>query len=99
MDLARNQLNAGVATQIDVTRAESLLAQAEQARLQQDTVVYQSVLLLQRLLDLDPARSLALADFQVRRVNAGSFAEGFEQTTFTKRAEWLRAQKALEQSP
>jgi outer membrane protein TolC len=41
---------------------------------------------------------LALADFQVRRVNAGAFAEGFEQTTFTKRPDWLRAQKALEQA-
>ena len=98
VDLAQNQLAAGVATQIDVTRAESLLAQAEQARLQQDTVVYQSALLLQRLLDIDPARGLALADFEVRRVNAGSFAEGFEQTTFAKRADWLRAQKAVEQS-
>jgi len=98
VDLAGNQLSAGVATQIDVTRAESLLAQAEQARLQQDTVVYQSALLLQRLLDLDPARSLLLKDFQVRRVDAGRFADGFEQTTFTKRADWLRAQKALEQS-
>ena len=98
VNLAQNQLAAGVATQIDVTRAESLLAQAEQARLQQDTVVYQSALLLQRLLDIDPARGLALAGFEVRRVNAGSFAEGFEQTTFAKRADWLRAQKAVEQS-
>lgn len=96
--LARNQLSAGVATQIDVTRAESLLAQAEQVRLQQDTIVYQSALLLQRLLDLSPARKLALADFQVRRVNAGSFAEGFEQTAFAKRADWLRAQKAVDQA-
>lgn len=98
VNLAQNQLAAGVATQIDVTRAESLLAQAEQTRLQQDTVVYQSALLLQRLLDIDPARGLALAGFEVRRVNAGSFAEGFEQTTFAKRADWLRAQKAVEQS-
>lgn len=98
VDLALNQLSAGVATQIDVTRAESLLAQADQARLQQDTVVYQSAVLLQRLLDLDPARRLALADFEVRRVNAGNFADGFEQTTFAKRADWLRAQKAVEQS-
>ncbi len=98
VELARNQLTAGVATQIDVTRAESLLAQAQQARLQQDTVVYQSALFLQRLLDLDPARSLSLADFAVRRVDAASFAEGFEQTTFAKRADWLRAQRALEQA-
>ncbi|MBC7367765.1 MAG: TolC family protein [Undibacterium sp.] len=98
VELARNQLAAGVATQIDVTRAESLLAQAEQARLQQDTVVYQSALLLQRLLDLNPARTLTLTDFQVQRENAGAFTEGLEETTFTKRADWLRAQKALEQA-
>ena len=98
VNLAQNQLAAGVATQIDVTRAESLVAQAEQARLQQDTVVYQSALLLQRLLDINPARGLALAAFEVRRVNAGSFAEGLDQTTFAKRADWLRAQKAVEQS-
>lgn len=98
VDLARNQLAAGVATQIDVTRAESLLAQAEQARLQQDTVVYQSALLLQRLLDLDPAGALALANFEVRRVNAGSLAGGLDPTAYARRADWLRAQKAVEQS-
>ncbi|MBE2215930.1 MAG: TolC family protein, partial [Opitutaceae bacterium] len=35
LELARNRLKAGVATQIDVTRAEAELLTAEQARLQQ----------------------------------------------------------------
>jgi outer membrane protein TolC len=48
LDLAERQLAAGVATQIDVTRAEAQLAQAEQARLQQNTVVKQSELQLRR---------------------------------------------------
>jgi len=42
VNLARNRAEAGAALQIDITRAESQLAIAEQARLQQDTVVYQS---------------------------------------------------------
>ena len=97
-DLAQNQLNAGAATQIDVTRAESQLAIAQQTRLQQDTLVYQSALQLQRLLDLDPALSLQLAAFEVRRVSADSFALGLEQSAFMKRADWLRAQKSVEQA-
>ncbi len=98
VDFAQNLLDAGTATQIDVTRAESQLAIAQQARLQQDTVVYQSALQLQRLLELNPAQPVTLADFSVRRVGAGDFALGLEQTSFGKRADWLRAQKAVEQS-
>jgi outer membrane protein TolC len=98
LDLARNQLAAGVATQIDVTRAEAQLAQAEQARLQQLTVDYQSELLLKRLLDIDPARELKLADFKVQRVDAMATAVGDEQSAFERRADYLRQQKALEQS-
>ena len=97
-DLARNQLNAGVATQIDLTRAEAQLAQAEQARLQQLTTDLQSELLLKRALDLPVARPLQLEDFQVRRGDGllTIFAE--DKTTFEKRADYLRAQKALEQA-
>ena len=97
-DLARNQLIAGVATQIDVTRAEAQLAQAEQARLQQVTVLAQSELLLKRFLDLDPARELRLADFQVRRADTGLVMLGEVKTAFEKRADYLAAQRALEQA-
>ena len=38
LQLAQNRFNAGIATQIDLTRAEAQLAIDEQARLQQDTV-------------------------------------------------------------
>ncbi|MCX6951249.1 MAG: TolC family protein [Verrucomicrobia bacterium] len=69
-DLAVNQLNAGVATQIDVTRAEAQVEQTVQARLQQETSLYQSELLLKRLLDLPPADRMQLADFSVRRADA-----------------------------
>ena len=97
-ELARNQLSAGVATQIDVTRAEAQLAQAEQARLQQVTSVMQSDLVFKRLLNLDPAAPLELADFPLRRVDAGGVSLGDGRTTFEQRVDWLRAQKALEQS-
>ena len=96
--LAVNQLSAGVATQIDVTRAKSELAQAEQARLQQDTVVYQRELALKRLLNLETAGTLQLADFTVRRAAAGEYAAADEQAAYRQRADWLSAQKALERA-
>lgn len=97
-DLARNQLAAGVATQIDVTRAESQLAQAEQARLQQVTSVMQGELVFKRLLNLDPAVPLQLADFPLARTDAGILNLPESRTTFEQRADWLRAQKSLEQA-
>ncbi len=74
LELASNQLKAGVATQIDVTRAEAQLAIAEQARLQQVTALYQSELFIKRLLDLDMAGELKLADFQMRRADSGLYS-------------------------
>ena len=97
-DFAQKQFDAGVTTRIDVTRALSQLAIAEQARLQQDTVVYQSAVQLQRLLDLNPADPITLEDFNVRQVMAGDFALGLDQSTFAKRADWLRQQKVVEQA-
>ena len=97
-DLARNQLNAGVATQIDVTRAEAQVAVAEQARLQQVTALYESELLLKRLLDIPAGNELRLEPFQLQRVNPSLFAYSEQQTAFEKRADYLAAQKALEQA-
>jgi outer membrane protein TolC len=96
--LARNQVAAGVATQIDITRAESQLAVAEQARLQQATVVYESELRLKRLLDLDAALPLELADFTVRRSEEAPFQGGAERTLFERRADYLRARRQLDQT-
>lgn len=97
-ELASNQLSAGVATQIDVTRAEAQLEVSKQARLQQDTVVYQSELLLKRLLDLPPSGAMTLADFTVRRADGNTITIGDERTTFEQRADWVRSQKAVDQS-
>jgi outer membrane protein len=98
LDLARRQLEAGVATQIDVTRAEAQLAITEQARLQQDTNVYQSELNLKRLLDVEAGSPLSLEGFRVRRIEQPAFAEATLPAVFDRRADYLRAQMALEQN-
>ena len=98
LDLAKRQLDAGVATQIDVTRAEAQLAVAEQARLQQDTTVVQSELQFKRLLDLDAGATLKLAPFNVRRVNQDLFGASYDKTALEQRADYAKAQKTLEQN-
>lgn len=98
LELARNQLGAGIATQIDVTRAEAQLALAEQARLQQMTVDLQSELQLKRAIDLPVTRELRLENFDVRRTDGGLLTLGDEKTSFEKRADFLRAQLAVQQA-
>ena len=98
LELARNQLSAGVATQIDVTRAEAQLAIAEQARLQQVTTLVAGDLVLKRLLDFEPGRDLQLEDFEMRRGGAGLQAFSEEKSLFERRAEYLAAQRSLEQN-
>ncbi|MBI5693907.1 MAG: TolC family protein [Verrucomicrobia bacterium] len=98
LELARNQLAAGVATQIDVTRAEAQLSQAEQARLQQVTSVYQSELVLKRLLDIETSRELRLENFQVRRANPALYTFSEEKSAFERRAEYLAAQRSVDQA-
>lgn len=96
LTLARNQAAAGVATQIDVTRAEALLAQAEQTRMQQQTLVFGSEIALLRLLDLPADRSLQLVDFAVRRTLPAAAAS--DLAARARRPEFLRVERAIEQS-
>lgn len=98
LDLARNQLNAGVATQIDVTRAEAQLAQAEQARLQQLTTDLQSELTLKRALDLPVAQPVQLEDFRVRRIEGPQLLFTDDKSILQLRPDYLRAIKAVEQA-
>jgi outer membrane protein TolC len=98
LDLAQVQLHAGVATQIDVTRAEAELATDEQARLQQDTIVFQSELQFKRLLDFDLGQPLKLADFSVQQVDTIEFDAGTEQRAFELRSDYLSGKSLLKQN-
>lgn len=98
LDLASRQVDAQVATQIDVTRAEAQVANAEQARLQHETFLQTSELALKRLLALDLTATLGLAPFNVRRVEASPFVASLEVTAFERRVDYLRAQRLLEQN-
>lgn len=62
LKIARDQESAGVATALDVTRAEVRLANNELARLQQETAVLQSSLNLKRILNLPMEADLVISD-------------------------------------
>ncbi|MDO8544594.1 MAG: TolC family protein [Opitutaceae bacterium] len=98
LELARRQAEAGVATQIDVTRAEALLVVAEQARLQQETVVQQSEFLLKQLLALNMAAPLRLDTFQFARKEAPIFSAEQEQAALAHRPDLLAAETILRQN-
>ena len=97
-DLAQHQLDAGVATQIDVTRADAQVAVAVQARLQQGTVVQGSELQLKQLLDLDMQQPLTLADFTVRRTEPGVFTPIETAQVFDRRPDMQSARRLLDQN-
>jgi len=60
LGLARERLRSGVATEIDVTRAEVALARSEQRSLQHETVILQSELQLKQLLNMDLDREIII---------------------------------------
>lgn len=97
LDLSRNQLDAGVATQIDVTRAEAQLATVEQSRLQQQTVVQEGELRFKQLLALDLTRPLRLEEFHLGRVEAGMETAALAEAAFGRRADLRQAERLLEQ--
>ncbi len=98
LELAQNQLDAGVATQIDVTRAEVQLAIEEQAKLQQENLVYQSELFLKRLLNLDLQRSLEVRDYTANRRLEGAEPDVEAGNVFPDRPEYRSARARLAQN-
>ena len=66
LELADNQFKAGVATRIDVTRAEVQIATDEKERLQQETLILESELQIKRLLKLDLEAILQLEDIELK---------------------------------
>ncbi|MFO7726662.1 MAG: TolC family protein [Oceanipulchritudo sp.] len=63
--IAENQQEAGVATRLDVTRAEVALAGNELARLQQETVLLGSALRLKRVLNIPLEREIVIVDEEI----------------------------------
>ncbi len=98
LELARRQAEAGVATQIDVTRAEAQLGIAEQARLQQETLVQASEFGLKQLLALNMAAPLRLDDFHFQRTQTTLFSATEEQAAFAHRADLRAAETLLKQN-
>lgn len=97
-DLAQRQADAGVATQIDVTRAEALLAAARQDKLQQETVVATSELRFKRLVGLAVDQAVELAPFTLGEARETTFSVAMEETAFERRSEYLSGLERLKQN-
>lgn len=104
LELAQRQLAAGVATQIDVTRSEAQLAVTQQARLQQETVLVQGELTLQRLLALPQSEPLTLDPVNLVRKSSNSTAAPAPgpmadpaPDVLARRADWRRTLEAVRQ--
>lgn len=98
LNLAQRQADAGVATQIDVTRAQAQLASAQQDRLQQETVVATSDLRFKRLLGIEASLVLALEPFTVQARQPAPFSPVMAETAFERRADLLSSAARLEQN-
>lgn len=98
LDLAVRQRDAGVATQIDVTRAQAQLAIAQQARLQQETELSASELRFKRLLGLPPDEMVSLAPIELRVTQTEPSAGAAEAAALAKRSDFERANRLLDQS-
>jgi len=96
LDLARRQLQAGVATEIDVTRAQVGLARNEREHLRARLRIVESELDLKRLLDLDLGTAVeigpidGLMDFMDDR-GGQEMIDGF----LGVRSEWRAAEERL----
>lgn len=95
--IATDQEEAGVATALDVTRAEVSLAGNELARLQQETSVLESELLLKRALNLPMGAELVIS----RPLgNPDDTAAAFSESTFiqilNQRPDFQRLQTIVE---
>lgn len=101
LELAQSRLDAGVATQIDVTRAETQVAIEEQAKLQQETVVFNSELLLKEILNLNFEDELVLEALTTSPQTSGKKDVSIEaieqQRSDFQREVFLLEQNKLEQ--
>lgn len=98
LTLASNQFRAGVATPIDVTRAEVRLAIDERDRLQQETLVLSSATSLKRLLSIDLDQPIVLEPIMPSD-SALNASEGLTfQSVLDNRPEYRSAERLLERN-
>jgi outer membrane protein len=98
LGLARTQVEAGVATQIDLTRSMAQLATEQQDRLQQETVVVESGLVLKQILNIDPRAEIDLVSFRLDETASSIPAAGSAEEAYATRKEHKRATEQLEQN-
>ncbi len=98
LDLAQRQADAGVATQIDITRAQAQVATAMQDRLQQETAVATSDLRFKRILGIAADATVDLAPVTLLVDEPPAYDSGLATTAFERRADLLSAAKRLEQN-
>lgn len=98
LDLSRTQVEAGVATQIDLTRSQAQLATEEQDKLQQETVVIESELLLKQILNLDTRTEVNLIPFRKDETISSIPPAGTAEEAFAQRSDYQQATEQLEQN-
>lgn len=97
--IAQNQWEGGVATPLDVTRAEVSLATNELARLAQETNVLESALNVQRILNLQLGSTLELAPVDVPGREPGVVpVESELRDVFERRPEYRLERESLERN-
>jgi outer membrane protein TolC len=97
LQIARDQQEAGVATALDVTRAEVSLATNELARLQQETAVMGSALRLKRVLNIPLETELVLADETIEpSVEVTAYSPMRFSGVLAQRPDYQQLQKELE---
>jgi outer membrane protein TolC len=98
LTLSQNQASAGVATKIDVTRAESQLAQANLARMQHSTTLVSSELSIERLLELPTDIPIRLQVVSLRKEKTAELNSETLRRLRDRRPDYQRALAAVEQA-
>lgn len=94
--IAEDQNEAGVATALDVTRAEVRLASNELARLQQETALVDSSLRLKRILNYPLEAELELREESVSEANVTQFEVGRFAGVLSERPDYRRLRTEVE---
>lgn len=95
LELAKNRLEAGAATEIDVTRAEVRLAANELRLAQQESALEESGLSIKRALNLDLGATLELDPVEVTRTTPAIYSPEDLQAAIDRSPEVAREARLL----